>query len=47
MRVREAYFKAVLRQQIVWFDRRQSGEMASRLNEYVCVPHARARIRSQ
>lgn len=36
-RLREQYYKAVLRQQIVWFDKRQSGEMASRLNE--CVFH--------
>lgn len=34
-KLRQSYFKAVLRQEIAWFDEQQSGEVASRLTEFV------------
>lgn len=32
-RLRQAYFKAILRQEIGWFDKHQAGQLTTRLNE--------------
>ena len=38
-RLRKAFFRAILRQEIAWFDKHQSGELTSRLAEYVGLVH--------
>lgn len=35
--IRKAYFRSILRQEMAWFDTNDSGELNSRLSEY--VPH--------
>ena len=33
-RVKEAYFRSILTQEVAWFDRQNSGEFASRISRY-------------
>lgn len=36
-KLRQNYLKAILRQQIQWFDKQQTGNLTARLTEYVGV----------